>query len=50
MRYGRTKRISVQSETRLPVALDGEFVGYSPVQCWVVPGALSILTEEVRIQ
>jgi YegS/Rv2252/BmrU family lipid kinase len=50
VRYGRTKRISVQSETRLPVALDGEFVGYSPVQCWVVPGALSILTEEVRIQ
>ena len=50
VRYGRTKRISIQSEIRLPVALDGEFVGYSPVRCWVGPGALSILTEEVRTQ
>ena len=50
VRYGRTKRVSLQSELPLPVALDGEFVGCSPVECWIVPGALSILAEEVRIQ
>jgi YegS/Rv2252/BmrU family lipid kinase len=48
VRYGTTKRARLEPERRLPVALDGEVVGYSPAECWIAPGALRILAEEVR--
>lgn len=48
VRYGTTKRARLEPQRRLPVALDGEIVGHTPAECWIAPGALMILAEEVR--
>ncbi|MEE9277159.1 MAG: YegS/Rv2252/BmrU family lipid kinase [Dehalococcoidia bacterium] len=48
VRYGRTKRVRVDPETREPVALDGESVGWTPAEFWVDPGALPVLAKEIR--
>jgi YegS/Rv2252/BmrU family lipid kinase len=50
VRYGTITRARLEPEQTLPVALDGEVVGHTPAECWIAPGALMILAEEVRSQ
>ncbi len=43
MKYLSAKDITVESEEKLPVDMDGEFIGYTPVRVKMVPGALRFL-------
>jgi len=48
VRYGTTKRIRIEPEMTMPVAVDGESVGQTPAEFWIEPGALAVLANEVR--
>lgn len=44
MKYLQAKKISIESETPLPIDMDGEFVGYSPLEVSIMPNELRFLT------
>jgi diacylglycerol kinase (ATP) len=43
VRTGRARRLRVTSEVPVPVQLDGEAAGFTPVEVEVLPAALSLV-------
>ena len=43
MRYFTAKEITIETPEKLPVDMDGEFIGYSPIQIKMVPEALKFI-------
>lgn len=43
IKYFRAKKIAIRSEQKLPIDMDGEFVGYSPLEIEVIPCAIRFL-------
>jgi len=45
VRYGRARRIRIVSEETMPIQMDGEAAGFTPVTIEVVPRALNVLVD-----
>ena len=44
MSYRQAKEVTIESNEALPIDMDGEFIGYSPMKVTVVPQALKFIT------
>jgi diacylglycerol kinase family enzyme len=43
VRYGRAKRVTIESRSPSPVEIDGDAAGFTPIDITIEPGALRIL-------